>query len=483
MKKKVITLQFQHETNTFSSKSADEQAFKNLCYAFGAAAFESQRGTDTELASFVNVLGGLDDVELIPTVAATANPCGPVTASVYDSVVRAVTDAIRENAPIDGVLFELHGAMVAEGHEDGEGDLLEAVRRIVGKGVPIISSLDLHANVTAKMAKNADALIPYEMYPHTDRYQTGAFAAELTHKTLCGEVKPTMAYRRVPYLLPMFPTERPEIAPLYKLAKELEARDGVISVRFAHGFFPSDIAEMGMSVMVVTDGDRELADEIADQMAAAIEAATPTLKREFISLDEALDRAELSGEGPIVIADASDNPGGGAIGDTTHILRRILERSVTGAAIATILDPESVEKCVAAGVGATVELELGGKSDPTYSGGPIGVSARVIALSDGKYVFKGKMSHGEIANHGKTAVVDVAGNTVLITTFPRQPYDLEIFRAHGIAPEKQKILVTKSAVHYRASYVEVAREMHAVCLPGLAVPVPTGYEFKNWKNK
>lgn len=482
MKKKIITLQFQHETNTFSSKSADEQTFKNLCFAFGEDAFESQKGTDTELASFVNVLGGRGDIELIPTVAATANPCGPVTPSVYDSVVNAVTDVIRENAPIDGVLFELHGAMVAEGHIDGEGDLLEIIRGTVGEDVPIISSLDLHANVTAKMAKNADALIPYEVYPHIDRYQTGALAAELMYKTLCGEVKPIMAYRRVPYLLPMFPTEREEIAPLYKLAKELEARDGVISVRFAHGFFPADIKEMGMSVMVVTDGDKALAEEIADQMATAIERATPLLKRDFISLDDALDRAE-GGEGPIVIADASDNPGCGAIGDTTHILRRILERGITGAAIATILDPESVKKCVAAGVGATVSLELGGKSDPTYSGGPVKVSAQVKVISDGKYVFKGKMSHGEIANHGTTAVVDVAGNTVLITTLPRQPYDLEIFRAHGIVPEEQRILVTKSAVHYRASYGTVAREMHAVCLPGLAVPVPTGYKFKNWKNK
>ncbi len=483
MKKKIITLQFQHETNTFSSKRADEQAFKNLCYAFGEEAFESQRGTDTELASFVNVLGGRDDIELIPTVAATANPCGFVKREVYDRVRDAVCDAIAENAPIDGVLFELHGAMVAEGHEDGEGDLLEAVRRIVGKDVPIISSLDLHANVTAKMAKNADALIPYEMYPHIDRYQTGEFAAKLMHKTLCGEVKPVMAYRSIPYLLPMFPTERPEIAPLYKLAKDLESRDCVISVRFAHGFFPADIEEMGMSVTVVTDGDVALANELADQMAEAIEAAIPNLKREFLTLDEVLDKAESNGDGSIVIADASDNPGGGAIGDTTHILRRILERGITGAAIATILDPESVEKCAQAGVGATVDLMLGGKSDPTYSGGPVKVSAKVKTISDGKYVFKGKMSHGEVANHGKTAVVEVAGNIVFITTLPRQPYDLEIFRSHGIAPEAQRILVTKSAVHYRTSYGEVAREMHAVCLPGLAVPVPTGYKFKNWKNK
>ena len=240
---------------------------------------------------------------------------------------------------------------------------------------------------------------------------------------------------------------------------------------------------MGMAVTAITNGDEALANTVADEMTAAIEAAIPNLKREFITLDEALDRACVDGDAPVVIADASDNPGCGAIGDTTHILRRILERGITGAAIATILDPESAEKCAAAGAGATVELFLGGKSDPAYSGGPVKVSARVKAISDGKYVFKGKMSHGEIANHGKTAVVEIAGTTVFITSFPRQPYDLEIFRSHGIIPEKQKLLVTKSAVHYRASYGTIAREMHAVCLPGLAVPVPKGYKFKNWKGK
>lgn len=184
------------------------------------------------------MLGQYDDIELIPTVALTANPCGPVCADVYDFVLGHIKRAIEGNAPVDGVLFELHGAMVVENHSDAEGDLLEAVRVMVGEDVPIISSLDLHANITSKMAKNADALIPYEMYPHIDRRQTGEFAAKLMYKTLCGEVKPTMAYRRVPYLLPMFPTERPEISPLYKFAKELEAKEGVLSVRFAHGFFP-----------------------------------------------------------------------------------------------------------------------------------------------------------------------------------------------------------------------------------------------------
>ena len=254
-------------------------------------------------------------------------------------------------------------------------------------------------------------------------------------------------------------------------------------VRFAHGFFPADIEEMGMSVVVITDGNPELGESVADEMKAAIEAQIPNLKRHYPTLDEALDQALLPGDGPVVLGDSSDNPGAGGLGDTTHILRRILERGITGAAIATILDPESALQCHRAGVGSTIQLNLGGKSDPAFSGGPLPVTAYIRMLSDGKYIFKGKMSHGTEANHGPTAVVEIAGNTVLITSFPKQPLDLEVFRSHGIAPEDQKILVTKSAIHYRASYGTIAREMISLSLPGYAVPVPEAFEYKNWKGE
>ena len=481
MKKKILTLQFRHETNSFCPLRANEQAYRNCRFLVGQEAVNSLRDYEIEIGAFIKQFENREDVELIHTVALYATPCGPVTADIYDFVANEVVKTIREQGPFDGILCDVHGAMVADGHPDGEGDLFEIIRNEVGWNIPLIAPLDLHANVTKKMAHCANALFPYEKYPHTDIYETGIFAAQVMEQTLDGKLTPTMAYRRIPFLLPLFPSEFPEIKPLYKFAKELKERSGAISVRFAHGFFPADITEMGMSVLVVTDNDKELAEALADEMTAAIKESIPNLKRYFPTLDEALDIALEPGDGPIAIGDASDNPGAGAIGDTTHILRRILERGITGTAIATILDPASVKTCVQAGVGSTVELSLGGWSDKLYSGGPLNVTAYVKSISDGKFVYKGKMSHGVVADHGTTAVVEIAGNTVLITSLSRQPYDLEIYRSNGVTPEDYRILVAKSAIHYMASFGTIARELITLSLPGYAVSVPEGYIYKNWK--
>ena len=215
MKKKILTLQFRHETNVFCPVKGDTVAYKKMRYLFGEEAFNNQRGVGTELGAFLEVFEKRDDVELIPTVAFYASPCGNVTPDVYDLACEKIKEAIIANAPIDAVLADVHGAMVPEGRSDGEGDLFEMIRELVGWDIPIIAPLDLHANVTKKMAKCATALIPYEEYPHIDIYETGLNAARLMEATLDGKIKPTMAYRRVPFLLPFFPTEREEIKPLY----------------------------------------------------------------------------------------------------------------------------------------------------------------------------------------------------------------------------------------------------------------------------
>lgn len=482
MKKRILTFGFRHETNAFCPAPADMQAYRNCVFKVGREeVLESQRGVGTEVGAFLQVFEAREDVEIVPVLVLNATPSGPVTAEVYDFVTEAVTKALREQGPFDAVLIGYHGAMVADGHSDGEGDMLEKIRQIVGPDVPIMASMDLHANVTEKMARNATALVPYKEYPHIDDFETGLVTAQMMEETLDGKLKPVMAYRYIPFLLPLFPTAYPQMRPLYELAGKLEQEPGARCVRFSHGFFMADIENMGMAVMAVADGDQALADRLADELAAAIEAAIPTLQMSYPTLDEALDRALLPGEGPVVLADASDNPGAGGLGDSTHILRRILERGITGAAVATICDPASAQACAKAGVGASVDLKLGGWSDPAYSGGPLTVTAYVKLLSDGEYRFKGKMAHGSLARHGLTALVELAGNLVLITSTPKQPLDLEVFRAHGIAPETQKILVTKSAIHYRADYGTVAREMIALSLPGYAVPTPESFTYRNWK--
>lgn len=481
--KKILTLHFEHETNSFAPHPANEQAFRNSLFEVGEISYTTQKGLGTEFSAFLSKFADRDDVMLIPTVMLCAAPSAPVTEDVYDFVISEIDRAIEKHGTPDGVIMHLHGAMVAENHLDAEGDLLEHIRERVGYEIPIVASLDLHANITAKMARLATALVVDEEYPHIDRFETGLAAAEILEGALFGGQKPVMAYRRVPYLLPLFPTALAPIRPLYDLAHEIEEMPNVLCVRFSHGFFPSDIEELGMAVTVVTDGDKDLAETLAERLAKAIDEKTDQLKVNYISLEDALSNLDAEGEGPIVIADASDNPGAGGTNDTTHILRYMLENNVKGAAFACIADEESVKKCEEAGVGATVELSLGGKSDPAYSGGPLEVTAYVKAITDGKYINKGKMSHLVKANTGKTAVVEIGGNKVLISSIRKQPYDLEVYRSNGIEPKDQKILVVKSAVHYRADYSTVAREMHSVALGGYSNPLPEGYKYRRWKGK
>ena len=481
--KRVLVAQFTHETNTFCPKKADFEAFRVFRWFEGQDLIEKQRGVATDLGGFVDAMSQYDDVELIPAIGIGAMPCGAVEEEVFDFVCERILGAIKENMPLDGVFFHLHGATVVDGHADASGELCEAVRALIGKETPFICSMDLHANVTKKMYDNTDALVCYDCYPHTDIAQTGAAAARIMRQILDGTAAPAMAYRRIPYLLPLFPTAEPEIAPVYARMKEMRAMDGVLEARLAHGFFPSDVEEMGMAVMVTTNNDQVLAEQLASELERMITDRIPQLVRNYPSLDEVLDRIEAEGKYPAVLADSSDNPGAGALGETTHILRRILERGITGAAVATILDPESVKKCEAAGVGNTVHLSLGGWSDPVLSGSPIEMDAYVRAITDGKYVFKGEMSHGLWGTHGKAAVIEVGGNVVIVTSLTRQPFDLEVFRSHGIAPEECKILVTKSSVHFRADYGKIAKAMYTLALPGVASPDPKSYQYKNWKGQ
>lgn len=483
MKKKILTLMFRHETNVFSPHKANRQSFRNLTDLAGEDVLTEFRGLKTEVGAFIDVFGNREDIELIPTVALYSIPCGNVADDVFDYALKYVLDTIRACGGIDGFIIEFHGAMVTESRFDAEGDFLEAVREVIGNEVPIVATLDLHANVTEKMVRYATALIPYEKYPHTDRYETGYTAATILADIIDGKADVRMAYRKISYLLPLLPSESEQLSPVYTLAKILEEDNNALSVRFTHGFFPSDISEMGMSVLVVTNGDGVLAEDIADRLESCIRENIPRFKMDYPELDSVLDEAEQPGELPVVIGDASDNPGAGGFNDSTHILRRILERGIKGAAIATIVDTESVARCVEAGVGATVRLSLGGKTDSQYSGGPIEADVYVKMITDGRYILKGKMSRGMVVNQGTTAVVEIDGNTVIIASVAFQPYDPEVFRSHGITPEDQRILVTKSAVHYKASFADVSRAMHTVALPGYSVPVPEGYRYKYWKGE
>lgn len=431
------------------------------------------------MGAFLEVLSRQSEVELIPVVSAGAMPSGPVTDDVAECIRNQVVDAIHTAGKVDGVLLSLHGAMVTESSEDGEGDFLEAIRETVGDDIPIISTLDLHSNFTEKMHANATALIYCDYYPHTDMYERGIEAAELMLATLRGKLKPTMRYAKKPLLLASMATAGPVMKKFVDMAHEFEKNPRVLAVSISHGFFCADIYDLGIGVVVVTDNDGELAQQIADEIADKMWAQRAALIRKLYDADEAITEALGAEEGPIVLSDGADNPGDGSPCDGTHLLRAMIEHDVQNAAVALMFDPESVDMAEKAGVGNEVSLRLGGKIRPDILGEPIECQAYVKLLSDGRYVNKGVMGRGLPVDLMKSAVVVIGGIEVIVTSNVAQPIDAEILRSHGIEPKDKKIIVLKSTVHFRADFEPLAAKILDVECPGLLPQDVTTLDYKN----
>jgi microcystin degradation protein MlrC len=468
-----------HETNTFSSIPTDRRQFEAHDLRYGGELLEAYRDTGTCLGGMI-AAARARSIDLAPSLAAVASPAGRVTKEFYGEARDRLLADLRMAGPLDGVLLDLHGAMVVEGLDDGEGDLLGAVRGVVG-AVPIAVTLDFHANVTRTMVDAATLLHGYKTYPHIDMEARGREATERLREVVTGHLRPTVAFRQPPLLPPIAGqlTARGPMRRLYDLADAMERRPGVISISIFAGFPLADIHDAGLSIYVATDGNPLLADALADELA---ETAW-THRREFlhaaVPVPAAVARALAATERPIVLADIADNVGGGAGGDTTEILRELLRVGATETTVACIWDPEAAAACVAAGVGATLTLSVGGKVDPTH-GAPLSLTGRVCNVSDGRFVYKGPMAHGLAGNVGPTAVLEVGGVKIVLITHRRQTLDPEMIRATaGIEPERERILVVKSTVHYRAAFEPLAREIIEVDAPGLSSSNLTRFAFTN----
>ncbi len=288
-----------------------------------------------------------------------------------------------------------------------------------------------------------------------------------------------MVCKSVPIILPPLSTNEAVLRPFVDQMHAYEATPGVLTVSIAHGFLCAYIHELGMTVVAVTDQDPEHATRIADELAARLWQDRHRLKPENMSVEEALDEAEKSAEGPVILADLTDNPGGGSPGDGTHILRAMIRRKVKNAAVALICDPESVASCVKAGVGQTVKLRLGGHIYPDLLGQPIECEAYVRMVSDGRYRNRGPMSGGVVVDLQKSAVVLIGGIEVIVTAQVTQPYDVEIFYAHGIDPVQKHLLLLKSTNHFKAAFGPIARRVLNVSVPGLLAQDPRSVDYQN----
>jgi microcystin degradation protein MlrC len=456
-----------HETNTFSPIVTDRGQFEAQELRYGGEILEAYRGTATCVGGMID--GAADrGVTLVPSLAAGASPAGRVSKEFYAQAKERLLADLQAAGPLDGVLLDLHGAMVVEGLDDGEGDLLAAVRAVAGP-LPIAVTLDFHANITRAMVDAATLLHGYKTYPHVDMEARGREAALRLADVAAGRSRPTVAYRQPPMLPPIAGqlTARGPMRRLYDMADAMERRPGVLSISVFAGFPLADIHDAGLSIYVATDHDQPLAEALADELAAEAWAQRREFLHTAMPVRDAVARALALDGGPVILADIADNTGGGAAGDTTEILRELLRVGARGATVACLWDPQAAAACVAAGVGTTLTLPVGGKVDPSH-GAPLTVTGRVRTLSDGRFRYKGPMWRGVEGKLGPTAVLDVNDVKIILISHRRQTVDPEMIRVVGIDPAGEKILVVKSSIHYRAAFEPIARAILEVDAPGLS---------------
>ena len=444
-KKRIIIAEFEHETNCFCPIKTGRKQFEERHLVNSVDIIPFFKGTKTNLGGFISSLE--ENFEVLPVIAASATPGGLVTEEIFEFVEKILLTSIASMKPIDGILLDLHGAMVAENAQDGEGRLLQSLRTAVGESMPIITTLDLHANVTDAMINNATAFFPYENYPHTDCFERGYEAGTCMRRILQGELTPIMKFKQIPILAHTIETSASPHTELFQKVKEWESKPDVINVAIMHGFPWSDTPDACMSVIAITNNNTPLAERIVSELSSDIWDIKEKLVKKFLTPEEAVKEATTDDKGPIIIADAADNPGGGGSGDSTFILRALLEAKATNVGIAIIPDRETVQQAIESGVGSEIKVELGGKLGPQKtSGGPITVQAKVKTITDGEFINKGPMRKGILNRIGRTVVLDVDGIEIIVPEHRMQPIDAEIFRRVGIEPKEKKILVLKSVV-------------------------------------
>ena len=458
---------FSHETNTFSSVSTGLEAFRAHTYAVGDDAVHATRSTGTGMGGFIDAIEERGDA-FVPTIAAAATPSGLVTSAAFEDIAGHIVEGARRHRDIDGILLALHGAMVVEGMDDGEGELLARLRAVVGDDLPIVATLDLHSHLTQQMLASATVLIGYQKYPHTDIYERGVEAAQLIVRLATGHVRPVWALEKPPLIPPCATchTEAGLYREMWEVALRSDRPSSLISTSLFAGFPYADVPELGFAVLVYADGD----ESSAAQEAVALRDMAWQRRREFVyqprPVEEAVRQASASAQKPVVIPDIADNPGGGGANDSVEIVRALIAQGAQKAAVAAIYDPAVVAQGIAAGVGARIAVSLGAKTDALH-GQPLNAEGLVRSISDGRYQYKGAMTRGAWANMGSSIVLDIGGVLIIVCSERLQQRDPEVFRACGIVPEEMDVLVVKSAVHFRAAFAPLAGAIIEADGPGL----------------
>jgi microcystin degradation protein MlrC len=456
-----------HESSTFAKTPTTLREFESGFGLFrGPAVIDRFRGANICTGGFID---GAEKhgFELVPLLWTFAYPGGVIRRADYEALktefLVRLQQAGADEGRIDGVLLDLHGAMVVEGIDDGDGDFIAAVREVIGSSRPIVVTQDLHGNHTQRRVDVADAIVGFDTYPHVDMAERGREAADLIVRTLRGEIRPVMALHKLPLLwsAPCQVTAHPPMDEAMRRVHDIESRQGILSVTLSTGFPWADVPDLGASVIVVADRDQKLAQTTADELGGWIWENRQRWHRQPLTAREALAEGEKQGRYPIILADGADNTGGGAPGDSTEVLRTFLDLGLQDSLVLYIVDPEAAEKAHAASPGSRISAAVGGKSDP-QQGPPVEADFEVVAVSDGRFAYDGPMYAGLTGNMGRSAWLRTGGVSVVVVNAREQPLDPAFARSLGIDCGSMRYIAVKSAVHFRSGFERIAGSIYNI---------------------
>ena len=466
----VLSAEFAHETNTFSIIPTGYDRFvAQDCFLDAASAIAARGNSNTDLAGFLDAARA-HDWQLVHVLSAIAQPAGRVTRDAFERLTSPIVEAAKRHLnQLDGILLGLHGAMVTDDFEDGEGELLARLRAVVGPALPIAITLDPHANVTRAMCQHANIIVSYRTYPHVDMRRTGQHAGGILHRTMRGEIRPVTLRAPLP-MIDEVNGGRTDMGPMLQRAEQArayETQPDVFAVSINGGFGRADIAEVGPSVLVTAQGDLAAHQFFADHLADDMWKRRFEVINTFLTAQEAAAICkDYCGDGrPIIVADYADNPGGGGYGDATNLLGALLKAGTQDACFGPVVDPETVQQLQGTPLGAEVQVRLGGKTDARLGGGPLELRGHLRLHSNGHYRGDGPMLGGLDKTWGPTVVLRVDSIDILVVTEPAQMLDLQQFKAFGIDPAAKKVVAIKSMQHFRAAFEPIAGKV-IVCDSG-----------------
>ena len=483
---RIAALGFKHETNTFQSVKTDYDAFVNFDFLRGSQIAERHADTNSTLNGFIKGATKYE-FELVPLLLTITGPTGTVTKDAFDRITAEMTQMLKDSAPWDGVLLAQHGGAVSEEFPDMDGEITRLVKQAVGQSTPVVMTFDLHSNITQKQIANTEAIVVYRTNPHIDQVERGLEASEILARTIRGEIDPNQYLVQVPMIVNITrqPTAVGAMKAIMDDVAQVVGTPGVLSASCGQGFPYADVEHMGVSFLVVTDGDPALAKAKSNWLAQRAWDRRSELLKDSTPVDKAIRQAVDAYDSgkPTVILDVGDNVGGGGTADSTHLLAEAIRQEVKGerSLLMSLFDPAAVRVSIAAGPGATVNLKVGAKTDKLH-GEPVAVTGRVRVITDGRFEETAQIHGGwRYFDYGPSVALETEdGYTIVLHTergvgnMSRQQYYYM-----GIFPEQYQIVICKGTVSPRPAYEPIAREMIVADTPGVTSADMSSFNYKH----